>query len=49
VQLQEGKVERLVVPGLRRQGVQCTQCAFYLTRRDGACPYCGGELRDLVS
>jgi peptide subunit release factor 1 (eRF1) len=49
VQLQEGKVERLVVAGgVERQGVQCTRCAFYLTRRDGACPYCGGELRDGV-
>lgn len=49
VQLQEGKVERLVVArGLERQGVQCMQCNFYLANRDGACPYCGGELRDGV-
>ncbi|HSJ26240.1 MAG TPA: VLRF1 family aeRF1-type release factor [Longimicrobiales bacterium] len=49
VQLQEGKVERLVVASdLDRQGVQCTQCNFYLVRRDGPCPYCGGELRDGV-
>jgi peptide subunit release factor 1 (eRF1) len=49
VQLQEGKVDRLVVAsGLEREGVQCTQCSFYLVRRDGACPYCGGELRDGV-
>jgi peptide subunit release factor 1 (eRF1) len=47
VQLQEGKVDRLLVAhDLERQGVQCTQCSFYLVRRDGACPYCGGELRD---
>jgi hypothetical protein len=26
--------------------VQCTQCGFYLVQRDGACPYCGGALRD---
>jgi hypothetical protein len=47
VQLQEGKVERLLVAhDLEKAGVQCTQCNFYLARRDGACPYCGGELRD---
>jgi peptide subunit release factor 1 (eRF1) len=45
-QLQEGKVDRLVVSrDLEKDGVQCTQCAFYLVRRDGACPYCGGSLR----
>src|SRR5690606_34779592 len=49
VQLQEGKVERLVVArDLEKDGVQCTQCGFYLVRRDGSCPYCGGELRDGV-
>lgn len=49
VQLQEGKVERLVVArDLERGGVQCTQCRFYLVQRDGPCPYCGGELRDGV-
>jgi peptide subunit release factor 1 (eRF1) len=52
IQLQEGKVERLVVArGLEREGVQCTKCGFYLARRDGPCPYCGGALRggvDLV-
>jgi hypothetical protein len=49
IQLQEGKVDRLVVArDLQREGVQCTQCAFYLVRRDGACPYCGGALRDGV-
>ncbi|HEX6134991.1 MAG TPA: hypothetical protein VFZ24_13575 [Longimicrobiales bacterium] len=47
VQLQEGKVERLVMArDLDTPGVQCTQCGFYLARRDGACPYCGGSLRD---
>jgi peptide subunit release factor 1 (eRF1) len=48
VQLQEGKVERLVVArGSEKDGAQCTQCSFYLVRRDGsACPYCGGALRD---
>ncbi|HEX2167852.1 MAG TPA: hypothetical protein VHG09_11525, partial [Longimicrobiales bacterium] len=49
VQLQEGKVERLVVArDLEKDGVQCTQCGFYLVQRDGACPYCGGTLRDGV-
>ena len=49
VQLQEGKVERLVVSrDLEKHGVQCTQCGFYLVQRDGACPYCGGALRDGV-
>jgi peptide subunit release factor 1 (eRF1) len=49
VQLQEGKVERLVVArDLEKDGVQCTQCGFYLVHRDGACPYCGGTLRDGV-
>lgn len=47
IQLQEGKVERLVVArDLEKDGVQCTQCGFYLVRRDGPCPYCGGTLRD---
>lgn len=47
IHLQEGKVERLVVArDLQRDGVQCTRCGFYLVRRDGACPYCGGGLRD---
>ena len=49
VQLQEGKVERLVVArDLEKDGVQCTQCGFYLVQRDGSCPYCGGSLRDGV-
>jgi hypothetical protein len=49
VQLQEGKVERLVVArDLDKDGVQCTQCGFYLVQREGACPYCGGTLRDGV-
>lgn len=48
-QLQEGKVERLVVArGIERSGGQCTRCSFYLADADGACPYCGGELRDGV-
>jgi peptide subunit release factor 1 (eRF1) len=47
IQLQEGKVDRLVVArDLEKDGVQCTQCGFYLVQRDGACPYCGGALRD---
>ncbi|MEX1182967.1 MAG: hypothetical protein WEF86_07005 [Gemmatimonadota bacterium] len=47
VQLQEGKVERLVVArDLEKDGVQCTKCGFYLVKRDGECPYCGGALRD---
>ena len=47
VQLQEGKVDRLIIArDAERDGVQCTQCGFTLVRRDGECPYCGGELRD---
>ena len=46
-QLQEGKVDRLIIArDAARQGVQCTQCGFYLERRNGSCPYCGGALRD---
>jgi peptide subunit release factor 1 (eRF1) len=49
VNLQEGKVERLVVArDLETEGVQCTQCGFYLANGDGACPYCGGPLRNGV-
>jgi peptide chain release factor subunit 1 len=48
-QLQEGKVERLVVArNLEETGAQCTQCSFYLVNRNGGCPYCGGSLRDGV-
>ena len=46
-QLQEGKVETLVIArDLRKPGAQCQKCGFFLARRDGACPYCGGELRE---
>ena len=46
-QLQEGKVDTLVIAqDLEKDGVQCMQCSFLMPRRDGACPYCGGELRD---
>jgi peptide subunit release factor 1 (eRF1) len=46
-QLQEGKVDTLVIArDLQTHGAQCTRCSFYLDRRSGACPYCGGELRD---
>ena len=49
VNLQEGKVERLVVArDFTTEGVQCTQCGFYLANGDGACPYCGGPLRNGV-
>jgi peptide chain release factor subunit 1 len=49
VQLQEGKLERLVVArSLDRAGAQCTHCGFYLVLREGDCPYCGGEVRDGV-
>jgi peptide chain release factor subunit 1 len=49
VQLQEGKLDRLIVSrGLERAGAQCTNCGFYLAGRDGACPYCGGDIRDEV-
>jgi peptide chain release factor subunit 1 len=48
-QLQEGKVDTLVVArDLEHQGAQCTTCNFYLLRRNGSCPYCGGNLRDGV-
>ena len=47
MQLQEGKVERLVVArDLSREGMQCTQCGFYHATQSSICPYCGGELRD---
>jgi len=49
VNLQEGKVKRLVVArDFTTEGVQCTQCGFYLANGDGACPYCGGALRNGV-
>jgi peptide subunit release factor 1 (eRF1) len=49
VNLQEGKVERLFVArDFTTEGVQCTQCGFYLANGDGACPYCGGALRNGV-
>jgi peptide subunit release factor 1 (eRF1) len=49
VNLQEGKVARLVVArDFETEGVQCTQCGFYLANGDGACPYCGGPLRNGV-
>lgn len=45
-QLQEGKVETLVIArGCDREGAQCEKCGFVLVRRDTACPYCGGEVR----
>lgn len=48
-QLQEGKVDTLVIArDLQTHGAQCTRCGFYLDRTSGACPYCGGELRDGV-
>jgi peptide subunit release factor 1 (eRF1) len=48
-QLQEGKVERLLVSrDLDSNGVQCTQCGFYLEPSEGDCPYCGGSLREGV-
>jgi len=46
-QLQEGKVEALILArDLRGPGSQCQRCGFLLARHDGACPYCGGELRN---
>jgi peptide subunit release factor 1 (eRF1) len=49
IQLQEGKVERLLVSrDLDSNGVQCTQCGFYLEPSEGDCPYCGGTLREGV-
>ncbi len=51
-QLQEGKVGTLVIArDFQKNGAQCTRCGFYLERRGGGCPYCGGALRadvDLV-
>jgi hypothetical protein len=53
-QLQEGKIDRLVIArDLESTGAHCTRCGFYLvaSNRDGACPYCGGEVEhgvDLV-
>ncbi len=48
-ELQEGKVDQLFIArNEEKEGVQCTQCHFYLVRRDGECPYCGGSLRDGV-
>ena len=47
--LQEGKVDQLFLArNESREGVQCTKCSFYLVRREGECPYCGGELREGV-
>lgn len=47
--LQEGKVAGLVVSGeAPRKGAECARCGFLLARADGACPYCGGEVRDGV-
>jgi hypothetical protein len=47
IELQEGKVDQLFIArNEAREGVQCTQCSFYLVRREGECPYCGGTLRD---
>ena len=49
IQLQEGKVDTLVLArDLSEPGAQCTRCAFYLDKRDGSCPYCGGEVRSGV-
>jgi peptide subunit release factor 1 (eRF1) len=43
VQLQEGKVDRLVVAkDMERKGSQCQKCGFFLARQDATCPYCGG-------
>jgi peptide subunit release factor 1 (eRF1) len=48
-ELQEGKVDRLLIArAAEHEGAQCTQCGFYLAARDGACPYCGGTLREGV-
>jgi peptide subunit release factor 1 (eRF1) len=49
IQLQEGKVDTLVLArDLSKPGAQCTRCSFYLDKRDGTCPYCGGEVRSGV-
>jgi peptide subunit release factor 1 (eRF1) len=48
-ELQEGKVEALFIASNEsKEGVQCTKCGFYLVRRDGNCPYCGGHLKEGV-
>lgn len=45
-QLQEGKVATLVIArDLEMSGAQCMNCGFYLDRKGGGCPYCGGELK----
>jgi peptide subunit release factor 1 (eRF1) len=45
-QLQEGKVGTLVIArDFHKNGAQCTRCGFYLERKGGGCPYCGGTLR----
>jgi peptide subunit release factor 1 (eRF1) len=49
VQLQEGKVDRLVVAmDMERKGAQCQRCGFFLARQDASCPYCGGETNNGV-
>jgi peptide subunit release factor 1 (eRF1) len=49
VQLQEGKVDRLVVArDMDQTGSQCQKCGFFLVRQDAACPYCGGRTENGV-
>ena len=47
--LRQGNVESLALAhGLRKDGVQCSNCDVILDRKPGSCPYCGGETRDGV-
>lgn len=49
-ELQEGKLEALVISNeLSDQGGRCNSCGFFLARREGSCPYCGGSVRDAVN
>jgi peptide subunit release factor 1 (eRF1) len=49
VQLQEGKVDRLVVArDMAQKGSQCQKCGFFLARQEGPCPYCGGHTENGV-
>ncbi len=44
VQLQEGKVDRLVVArDMDQTGSRCQKCGFILARQQTPCPYCGGK------
>ena len=49
-ELQEGKLEALVIArGLDDKGGRCDSCGFFLARKEGSCPYCGGSVSDAVN